>query len=320
MDERERIPPEAASWRPRAAGFVGRQAIQADLVYDIGFHRGEDTEFYLKKGYRVVAVEADPELCAEGRECFAGAIGDGRLTLVNRAIADRPGAVTFYRNTANSVWGTIDPLWADRNARMGAPSKQITVEATTMAALIAEFGLPYYAKFDIEGFDMVGVEGLRSNLERPVYVSIEAEKDSFKALRREFDILTALGYDRFKIVPQSKVRSQRCPDLDYRFRESASGQFGEDAPGVWLTADEAIQRYKPIFIRHMMVGDDPLFGRFVRGIAWRLGLRQEWYDTHARISDRHRGALDASWAWEDAAETPGLRPPYDCPAGPSALA
>jgi FkbM family methyltransferase len=294
--------------------------MQADLVYDIGFHRGEDTEFYLKKGYRVVAVEADPELCAEGRKCFADAIPDGRLTLVNKAIAESPGAVTFYRNSANSVWGTIDPLWADRNARMGAPNTQITVEATTMAALVAEFGVPYYAKFDIEGLDMVGVEGLRSNLERPAYVSIEAEKDSFKALRHEFDVLTSLGYDRFKIVPQSKVQRQRCPDLDYRFRESASGQFGEDAPGAWLSAEEAIQRYKRIFIRHMVVGDDPLFGRLVRGLAWRLGVRQEWYDTHARISDRPRGPPDVAESWEDEAAPTRLSSPHDCSAGPSALA
>ena len=31
----------------------------ADLIYDVGMHRGEDTAFYLRKGFRVVAVEAD---------------------------------------------------------------------------------------------------------------------------------------------------------------------------------------------------------------------------------------------------------------------
>jgi hypothetical protein len=27
-----------------------------DLVYDVGMSRGEDTEFYLKKGYRTLAI------------------------------------------------------------------------------------------------------------------------------------------------------------------------------------------------------------------------------------------------------------------------
>ena len=29
-----------------------------DLIFDIGMHIGQDTEVYLKKGFRVVAVEA----------------------------------------------------------------------------------------------------------------------------------------------------------------------------------------------------------------------------------------------------------------------
>jgi 16S rRNA A1518/A1519 N6-dimethyltransferase RsmA/KsgA/DIM1 with predicted DNA glycosylase/AP lyase activity len=32
-----------------------------DLIYDVGMHHGEDTEFYLRKGFRVVAFEADPD-------------------------------------------------------------------------------------------------------------------------------------------------------------------------------------------------------------------------------------------------------------------
>ena len=38
-----------------------------DLIYDIGQHTGEDTAFYLGKGFRVVAVEANPTL-AEATE------------------------------------------------------------------------------------------------------------------------------------------------------------------------------------------------------------------------------------------------------------
>lgn len=258
--------------------------MERDLIFDVGFHRGEDTEFYLKKGFRVVAVEANPDLCANGRERFSEAIRSGQLRIVEKALARQPGEVTFYRNV-NSVWGTIDPLWADRNSRMGAPSEPMVVTATTMEALIAEFGTPYYAKFDIEGLDMVGVEGLASSADRPAYISVESEKDSFKALRREFDVLVSLGYDRFKIVPQSKVPAQRCNGLDHRFPEGSSGMFGEEAPGKWVSAAEAIEAYKPIFVRYALVGDDPIFSRPFRSLAWRMGLRADWYDTHARRAD-----------------------------------
>ena len=46
---------------------------QNDLIYDIGMHKGEDSEFYLRKGFRVVAFEANPELiasCAQRRREF----------------------------------------------------------------------------------------------------------------------------------------------------------------------------------------------------------------------------------------------------------
>lgn len=32
------------------------------LIIDVGMHTGRDTEFYLKKGFNVVAIEANPEL------------------------------------------------------------------------------------------------------------------------------------------------------------------------------------------------------------------------------------------------------------------
>jgi len=33
-----------------------------DLIYDIGLHDGDDTAYYLHKGYRVIAVDADPTM------------------------------------------------------------------------------------------------------------------------------------------------------------------------------------------------------------------------------------------------------------------
>ncbi len=49
----------------------------ADLVYDVGMHRGEDTAFYLAKGYRVVGFEANPELVEACQRRFAAEIGGG---------------------------------------------------------------------------------------------------------------------------------------------------------------------------------------------------------------------------------------------------
>ena len=42
-----------------------------DLIYDVGVHRGEDSAYYLAKGYRVRAFEANPDLVAGCRTRFA---------------------------------------------------------------------------------------------------------------------------------------------------------------------------------------------------------------------------------------------------------
>jgi len=105
--------------------------MQRNLIFDLGVHRGEDTEFYLKKGFSVVAVDANPELCRFVEDRFPNAVADRKLTVVNRAITQTAGRVEFYQNLEWDVWGTIDPESAERNARQGAASRRIVVEGVT---------------------------------------------------------------------------------------------------------------------------------------------------------------------------------------------
>jgi hypothetical protein len=57
-----------------------------NLVYDVGMHEGEDTAYYLKKGFHVVAFEANPELIARNKRRFAPEMVSGRLVIVEGAI------------------------------------------------------------------------------------------------------------------------------------------------------------------------------------------------------------------------------------------
>src|SRR5213594_2634641 len=58
-----------------------------DLIYDVGVNNGDDTAHYLMKGFRVLGVDADPILMAPLQERFAVEIAQGRLTLLNVALA-----------------------------------------------------------------------------------------------------------------------------------------------------------------------------------------------------------------------------------------
>jgi FkbM family methyltransferase len=261
------------------------------LIYDLGMHKGEDTEYYLKKGFRVVAVDANPDLCASVGARLSPYVQSGQLTIVNRAIGDGTGSVPFYTSDL-SEWGTISADWMERNARMGHPATgaPMMVEMISFANLVADYGHPYFVKIDIEGHDMTAVRSLAATDVRPSYLSLEAEKISFGKLRDEFHTLCEMGYNRFKLVPQHRVPEQRLPKppregmwVEHRFEPGSSGAFGEEAPGKWLTADEAINHYKRVFIAYQLVGDEPLVPKTVTRILRRIGLAYGWYDTHAKL-------------------------------------
>ena len=221
---------------------------QQNLIYDVGMHRGEDTAFYLEKGFNVIGFEADPELARFCRKRFKFQIADGRVRIVDGAISESSERkVRFYHNNENSVWGTICNDWAQRNERGGTTNKVLNVEAVNFSNVLREYGMPYYMKIDIEGSDMICVRALRDFPKRPDYISIESSKISLNDVRHELDILESLGYDAFQVVQQEQ-------------QHPASGPFAHLLTGPWLTKNETFAEYQTVFQNYT-----------------------GWYDTHARL-------------------------------------
>ena len=40
---------------------------ESELIYDVGAYKREDTEFYLKKGFSVIAIETVPDVGARSK-------------------------------------------------------------------------------------------------------------------------------------------------------------------------------------------------------------------------------------------------------------
>lgn len=90
------------------------QTLNRRLVFDVGMHIGQDTEFYLKKGFWVVAIEANPVLIKEAEKKFKKFIDEGRLKLENVGISDKYGEVDFYINRVKSAFSSFDKNIATR--------------------------------------------------------------------------------------------------------------------------------------------------------------------------------------------------------------
>ena len=157
-----------------------------NLIFDIGVGSGQDTYFYLNKGFKVIAVEADPIQFDHLQKTFADPIADGSLILINAVASNSTGAtVSFYRNDVQQYTSSINP---------GNHSKEYQVSTVDYASLVDQFGTPHYCKIDIEGEDFNFLPATSTML--PNYMS--AELTSADAI----DKLYQLGYKRFKLVNQ----------------------------------------------------------------------------------------------------------------------
>ena len=275
-----------------------------NLVYDVGMHKGEDTDYYLKKGFSVIGFEADPDSAAHCRRRFSDAIDTGKLIVVEGAIAELlPGetkgrTIKFYKNKDCSEWGTVSSDWAQRNRSLGTSNEVIEVHVVDFLECLTKYGIPHYLKVDIEAMDTVCLKALLHFEQKPDYVSRESEKVSFDKLVQDFNLLTQLGYTRFKAIQQQGISHQREPHpskegcyVGYQFHEGSSGLFGVDLPGEWKSYEPILNQHKFILLQERIFADSGTLHKYFIGKVLRKGLSTllrkpipGWYDTHARHS------------------------------------
>jgi FkbM family methyltransferase len=270
------------------------------LVYDLGMHCGEDTAFYLRRGFEVVGVEANPRLVGMLRETFASELRTGQLRIVGKAINAHRGRARF-RVSDVSVWGTLTEAFAQRNDAAGAAAEEVEVECVTFDDVLREHGMPYYLKMDIEGAETCCLDALHGFLDRPRYVSVESCATSpgcgFADTLRELRTLRALGYRMFRYRNQTTLPG-RTVDLAgegapirHTFAAHSSGPFGRDLDGRWRgLAGAAATGLLLRAIDDVCGQNGRLRGR--RG-TYRMGrLRaqltgrpEHWYDLHASLAE-----------------------------------
>lgn len=228
------------------------------IVFDLGMNNGDDTAHYLRCGFSVLAVEANPVLCAQARDRFQAEIAAGRVTVLQVAIAEQDGTATFFVNLDNDHWSSLDPGWAGRD---GTATRETTVEAVTLETLVARFGAPHFLKVDVEGVDRTVIEQVRALTVRPRYVSVEDCR--FGPLYLE--AFRDCGYDSFKLLDQSTVPTLLDPYSGQPFPAGSSGPCCEAVPGPWLSYEDMVNHY------HETVRDRA---------GTRLAPRTHWWDIH----------------------------------------
>lgn len=239
-------------------------AASPQLIMDIGLNDGIDSWFYLNKGFKVVAIEADPVLVEQFSAKASQFIARKQFIIENIGIGSKTGTFTFYKNLENDQWSSFEKSIGTRN---NTRYDEVQVQCVQARTLFEKYGIPYYLKVDIEHFDIHVVKGLYAFTEKPKYISVEATTPQ---LILE---LFALGYRKFQLVNQSTLWKVKPPYparegtyFDLQFTDHSSGLFGEELEGAWLNLESVIEMYQDK-VMHPHLG-------------YRAG--NDWYDVHAK--------------------------------------
>lgn len=233
--------------------------VNAGLIFDVGMSEGNDTDYYLKKGFSVVGVEADPQMYQFLLDRFQTEIRAKRLIIYNNAAGtDDNDVVKFFKH---KNFQGISGLSHDRAEFSEDTYDTYYVCTVNWEVLTSRHGIPYYLKIDIEGNEEAFLNGFSKSKEIPEFVSVECHK--LEPVEKLYEI----GYTKFMLVDQNPAGGFVLPAnqmeghqiLSHKFVHS-SGPFGRDLADIhWVD----IERFRTIWLNA------------------RSMLTTTWFDCHA---------------------------------------
>src|SRR4051812_28179759 len=105
------------------------------LIFDIGFHKGEDLQYFLHLGYNVIGMDADPRMVELAKETFAAQYKTGQLKVFNYAISDENDASVEFNISEWTLWNSLRKEIAGRDNKT---MQTITVKTRRLDVLMQE--------------------------------------------------------------------------------------------------------------------------------------------------------------------------------------
>eukprot|EP00928_Gymnodinium_smaydae_P018698 TRINITY_DN17126_c0_g1_i1.p1 TRINITY_DN17126_c0_g1~~TRINITY_DN17126_c0_g1_i1.p1 ORF type:complete len:461 (+),score=109.40 TRINITY_DN17126_c0_g1_i1:109-1491(+) len=250
----------------------------APLVIDVGMGLGADARYYLRQGFRVVAVEANPEAieAAISDDNMSHYLRSGQLSVVNAGVSapdSNETEVSFFVLPKRPEQSKVLE-WITQDGAL-----EVTVRTVRCADLLRVYGKAIYMKVDVE-FNTVDCleslhqealaqRALKNDWRPPRYLSLEIESSHLVDIF--YERLVDLGYVSYKACRQFLFSPGPCEQGAYESEVlgCGSGPFGEAsvdyrAGPQWRNLDELRE-------------DSGFLTEFVNG--------RDWFDLHFKLAD-----------------------------------
>src|SRR5579862_2323818 len=140
------------------------------LVFDIGANVGQYAEALEAIGCTVVAVEPNSDCVRHIELTYPGK----KIEVLHAATGPKDGLTSFNVSDTRDDTSTMSKEWMamlEKEYRHNPGEwRRMTVPTVTLDTLISHYGLPFYIKIDVEGFEPFVLDGLST---QPSILSFE---------------------------------------------------------------------------------------------------------------------------------------------------
>jgi len=151
------------------------------LIFDIGANVGNNVEIFLRLGGSIIAVEPD----TKNLRCLSARFSKNtKVSIIPKALSDSSSQEIIYIQDDGTTLHTLSLKWKNyltspKNNRWENRkrfSKKQLISTISLNHLIDQYGMPYYIKIDVEGYEEKVIKGLDRKI--PL-ISFEANLPEF---------------------------------------------------------------------------------------------------------------------------------------------
>lgn len=173
--------------------------LKKKLVFDIGSNVGKMTKKFIDAGAKVVSIEPQKELTFNKNY-------ENVIAIENICISDKIGEIIFYQGGKAHNVSTCYKNWNKHHPK--TKWNKMKLRCITLDSLIEKYGIPYYIKIDVEGYENKVISGLSNKIDLISFEFTEGFENNFIDcinLIEKFQPKKILTFQNIKIKRKKKI-------------------------------------------------------------------------------------------------------------------